>query len=284
MGYNKHQTFYLRINWISKAIRYHRKKGVGFFADEENFKDFGIGKNMFSSLKFWTEATSIFEYSKNTKTHKLTNFGEFIEKHDKNTSSRFVKLLLHYYLVTEERQNNTEKNHTFFWYFSIFEDVVSNKDNMLVSLKEWSKLDKVSEKSLKSDIDCLVSLYTKFEQESPEDLKVSILASLGLLRQSGNNIYKMPLNESYYNFDAFYFMLLEWRDKGKNLNVESLTSDVCSLGRIFNFTRSDIISILDLMKDDGYPIEINKTNEINTVNINEKLKSMEYLSSLEKIT
>ncbi len=284
MGYNKHQTFYLRINWISKAIRYHRLKGEGFFTEENNFKDFGIGKNMFSSLKFWTEATSVFDYQKMAKKHTLTRFGKLIEEHDRNTSTIFTRILLHYFLVTEDRLNTSDINHTFYWYFNIFEDVVSNKDNIFINLKEWSKENGVSEKSLKSDIDCLVSLYTKIEQESPEDLKISILANLGLIRQSDSTIYKMPLNDQLYSFDAFYYLLLRWKEKGNTLNIETLTHDANSLGKVFNLSRSDIISILDQMLDLGYPITIDKTNEINTVHIENKTNSESFFEDLRDLS
>jgi hypothetical protein len=77
MAYARHQSFFVKENWINKGIK-AVIENPSIFSDLSNYKELGIGKNMFISLKYWLEALNVISFSKESA--ELTNFGQFILK------------------------------------------------------------------------------------------------------------------------------------------------------------------------------------------------------------
>lgn len=288
MGYNKHQTFYLRVNWLSKVINSFENLDNDFFIRvDENYKDFGIGKVMFKSLKYWLEATCIFSLEKNTNTdrsvkniHKPTFFTCFLINNDKHTKLNITKLLLHYFLVSDDKINNVEIDHVFYWFFNVNNDFIFDKNLLVTKVLEWDK--RATIKQVTSDVDNLLLTYTKLNPSSPEDLVVSYLSTLKLIKLQNGLYYKIPLDKNNYDLDAFFFILLRWKERKGNLTLESLCNDENSLGRIFNLNKMHIIEIIENMISKSYPLEIDKTNNLNTIKLNYTESSESFLLNLEK--
>ena len=72
-----HDTFHLRYTWLPKAADYINKNpnGVSFSAYDKVMIDLGIGKNMASALRHWSESSQLFEKNPETKNHQFTNLG-----------------------------------------------------------------------------------------------------------------------------------------------------------------------------------------------------------------
>lgn len=287
MGYNKHQTFYLRINWIAKVINSYEGLAEDFFIKtDENFKDFGLGKVMFKSLRYWLEATCIFrtekvyENSRHIRTiHQPTCFAEFISLKDRHAKSKITKILVHYFLVSKDKINNVDYDHVYYWVFNVCSENIFDKQSLLSQILEWDS--KASKRQILSDIDNLLLTYTKPLPNSPEDLIVSYLSSLKLIKFQNGFYYKTPLERMMYNFDAFFFILLRWKERGENLSIDSLCYDEGSIGKIFNFNKLQIIEIIESLINTNYPLEIDRTNNLNTIRINYIDTSFNFLLGLE---
>ena len=120
MKFGQHQSFYLRINWISKALRMIKfdEQKERFFYDEMAFERIGLGKNMVKSLKFWTTSTNLLKEEKdsnNKPIHTITEFGEMVFRYDRFIRFPLTASLLHYFLVA-----NKEQASTWYWFFNVY--------------------------------------------------------------------------------------------------------------------------------------------------------------------
>lgn len=286
MSYGKHQTFFLRSNWIYKGInaivnpKFHENI---FIHSKKYYRELGLGSSMLKSLRYWLEATCIVDFRDGN--HELTEFGNYILKCDIGANSNFSKLLIQYFLVSDFRINSIEISHAFFWFFNVNKDRVFDKDYLISELQKWDREQKesvgrvnfTSINTLKSDIDVLINTYTKGTPLHPEDKTFSILADLKLVKEEGKNLFKLPLDSMKYDYDAFMYLLYLWRERKQELSIESLVENDNSIGRAFNLNRNELIEIIDTMVLRKYPIEINRTNNLNYIKINDNLNSRDFL-------
>jgi len=101
MSYGKHQTFFLRSNWIYKGIHAVINPDFQeniFVHSKKYYRVLGLGSSMLKSLRYWLEATCIVDFINGE--HTLTNFGVFLMQHDIGANSNFSKLLIQYFLVS----------------------------------------------------------------------------------------------------------------------------------------------------------------------------------------
>lgn len=288
MSYGKHQTFFLRSNWIYK--------GISSFDDPKYTKDFlvqvkkyykvmGLGSSMYKSLRYWLEAANIIEYAEGN--HHLTYFGEYLKSFDLNADMIFSKLILHYFLVSDIHINTTEQSHSFYWFFNVNTDRVFDKQYLISEIEKWDKEAKSSKNkvnftsvnTIKSDVDVLINTYTKLMPSHPEDKNYSPLAELGLLKEEGKNIFKLPLSSAKYSLDAFMYLILLWKENGEDLLVDSLVETPSSIGKAFNLGRSDILELLETMIQKKYPIEISRTNNLNYLKITTEKSAKDFMLS-----
>ena len=286
MSYGKHQTFFLRSNWIYKGISsFDNPKYTEDFLVQvkKYYKVMGLGSSMYKSLRYWLEATNIIEHLEGS--HKLTYFGEYLRSHDLNADKIFSKLLLHYFLVTNIHINATEESHSFYWLFNVNNDRVFDKQYLILEIEKWDKATKTqrnkvnftSINTIKSDVDVLINTYTKLMPTHPEDKNFSPLAELGLLKEEGKNIFRLPLSSVKYNLDAFMYLILLWKENGEDLLVDSLVEKPSSIGKAFNLGRSEILELLEMMIQTKYPLEIMRTNNLNYLKITTETTAKEFM-------
>lgn len=288
MAYARHQSFYIKQNWINKGIK-AVDANPSLFMDVSNYKELGIGKNMFISLKYWLEALNIVDFSKDTP--ELTPFGRFISEFDLSCQKPFTLNLLHYYLTLKEPMNGADLSHTFYWFFNLNEDRIFKKATLLDELVKWDTSEykrSTSENTIGRDIDCLLLTYTKTEKSHPEDKNVSVLANLKLLQKQGDSYVRLPLRSSMLDKKVFFYMTLNLIEKenqnkfasDKFLEIGKLIDSEMSPGRIFGMNRVDIIDVLEEMISEGYPLEVVRTNDIDTMIVRTTDTAEEYLSDI----
>lgn len=278
MAYGRHQSFYIKNNWINKGIKAIQFNPI-IFSNVENYKVLGIGKNMFMSLKYWLQSLNVVD-----RNFELTDFGGFIMKNDLGCNNKLTLNLLHYFLVFGKPINGVEISDTFYFVFNLFPLKSFSKEDLLDSLVNYdhSSNRNTSIKTLSRDIDCLIQTYTKFEKSHPEDLNYSVLSKLHLFKKQKELITRVPLSFELIAKEAMYYVLLRMRDdsKNSNLTVDSIENDEMSWGRIFHLTRIDVINLVEEMIADGYPLVITRTNNLDTVFINDEITAATYLKSI----
>ncbi len=281
MAYGRHQSFYIKNNWINKGI-----KAVEFdsslFNSVNNFRKLGIGKNMFMSLKYWLEALNIVTNDKNQFT--LTEFGRYINGFDPACEKPFTINLLHYYLTLEEPINGYDKSHSFYFLFNEYENRSFSKEELINSLINWDNSltgRSTSEKTIAKDIDCLIQTYTKSEKNHPEDINVSTLSKLCLIKKNKDYYTRTSIKRENLSLEVFYYILLNLAENNNSdfLELDTLENSEMSPGRIFNMTRIDIIDAIEELISIGFPITISRTNNLDTVSISDSQKSDKFIEN-----
>ena len=279
MAYGRHQSFYIKNNWINKGI-----KAVEFdsslFNSVNNFRELGIGKNMFIALKYWLEAFNIVVSDKHH--FELTNFGRYIKKFDPTCEKSFTNNLLHYYLTLGQPINGYDKSHSFYFLFNEYGNKSFSKEELINAVINWDTSltgRSTSEKTIAKDIDCLIQTYTKSEKNHPEDINVSTLSKLHLIKKNKDYYTKTSIKRENLSLEVIYYILLKLvQNNGSNfLELETLENSEMSPGRLYNMTRIDIIDAIEELISQGYPITISRTNNLDTVSINDSLKSEEFI-------
>lgn len=272
MKFGHHQSFYLRVNWLPKAMKMH-SEDPGFFYDEFAFERIGLGKNMVKSLRYWVVATTVMEESKNDdrqSIHRLTEFGELVFHFD-----RFIRLPLTSAVLHNLLASNREHATTWYWFFNEHNYRSSSNEELLAALNDWVKQHHtraVSVNTLKRDLDCLKLMYTARAKNDgdPEDVVASPLSGLDLLYDSKEQFVKRSSDFLQLDLDALYFGLLYYC----NLHgVDSVTLEEIQVkprlwGKLFHLSSSQILEVLEMLHaDPRYPVKFVQTNQIYSLNI-----------------
>ncbi|MBE1444853.1 DUF4007 family protein [Paenibacillus sp. OAS669] len=276
MRFGQHQSFYLRVNWLSKAIRMitEDEQGNRFFYDEFGFERIGLGRNMVKSLKFWALATNILSESRDADQkaiHEITTFGELVYQYDRFVRLPLTTSLLHFFLAS-----NKDQASFWYWFFNEFPHRSATYEELIEILQTWVQQHSkkpVSENTLKRDLECLRQLYMgndEYQAIDPEDILASPLSKLRLLHTSKDLIAKRsPLIENI-GVDAFYFVLLIYCESHKvqSLTLEEIQYKPLLWGKIFNLTSNQILDVLEKLHSSPlYPVTFIKTNQIFSLNI-----------------
>jgi hypothetical protein len=265
MGYGQHQSFYLRINWLRKALK-HLKDDKFLYGDGAA-EQMGLGKNMVQSLRYWVHATDVVEIEKNIK--KITEFGELLNRYDRFIEMRDTASIVHLHLIDEQ-----EPSTTWYWFFNHCTRKVATKEELLLDLIAWIAQNdnkKPSETSLKRDIDCLVRMYCdKDKPNDPEEVIQSPLSIIGLISEEKRNILKRSPRYSDIGLGALMYCLLKYKEKHdlKVLSVEEIEKKECLWGRVYNLQRNEIIKALEeLTAHPYYKIRFDRTNRLDTIHL-----------------
>lgn len=267
MKFGAHQSFYLRVNWLPKAMKM-RSEDASFFYDEFAFEKIGLGKNMVKSLRYWVVATSVMKENKNEdneSVHELTEFGELIFRYD-----RFLRLPLTCMILHSLLASNRAYTSTWYWFFNEYTQSTSSNEELLMSLNEWVKQHHkraISINTLKRDLDCLKQMYnarTKPDGD-PEDVVASPLSGLGLLYDSKEQFVKRSPELNRLDLDGLYFVLLHYCHVH---GVDSVTLEEIQIkpmlwGRLFHLSSNQILEALELLHADSrYQATFVQTNQI----------------------
>ncbi|TBL80850.1 DUF4007 family protein [Paenibacillus thalictri] len=270
MRFGHHQSFYLRVNWLSKAIRMllEDEQGARFFYDDFGFERIGLGRNMVKSLKFWSLATGVIAEAKNEEgrpINVITPFGQLMHRHD-----RFIRLpltsgLLHYFLAS-----NRDQATTWYWFFNEYASRSATNEELHAALTEWTRQQTsktVSAGSLKKDLDCLRQLYTirSRQEDDPEEVVASPLTGLHLLHEIKEQFVKRTPELMDVSIEALYFALLVYcqRSQVSSVTLEELQYKPLLWGKMFNLSSNHILDALtQLEADPRYPVHFVRTNQI----------------------
>ncbi|CAG5087787.1 Putative uncharacterized protein [Thermobacillus xylanilyticus] len=271
MKFGHHQSFYLRVNWLSKAFK-AIESDPRFFYDDHGFEKIGLGRNMVKSLKYWSTAVGIMSEKKNEErkpVHVLTPIGELIKQHDRFVRRPLTAAVLHYLLASSKEQATS-----WYWFFNVCNLRSASADEVLESLNEWvfNEFDKsVSIQSLKRDIECIRQLYTSRSAvgDDPEEVVASPFSSLNLLADTKQGLVKQTPDIQNIGLDALYFSLLVYghRHQVNSVTWEELQVKPLLWGRMYHLTSQQILEVLELLHAEPYyPLTFVRTNQLYTLN------------------
>jgi len=249
--FSGHETFPLRQLWLKKAFDavqnspHLGEAPKGIFSDEGAIVDFGVGKNMVSSIRFWALACNVLE--EHNDSYKVTPVADSIF----NESSGFdpycehisTVWLMHWFLASTPDRTTT-------WHF-LFNHIVQQVfDRELIGKALSSELErlkvKIAQATLKRDIECCIRSYVpRANSDSPEDLSEPLLGELGLIVHNSKDSFEFRRGAKRSLHDGIFgYALLDYWQRlevsGSVMAFDRVAHDYGSPGRVFKIDESNI--------------------------------------------
>ena len=251
-----HETFTLRYGWLKKACDAIADDSSAFLSDDA-VAQFGVGKNMVSSIRHWASAAGVIEQLRGQDV--VTPLGERLFGDDgldpymENPSSLW---LVHWNL-----SRAPDKKTTWFWVFNRFHEIEFERAGLERRIQKFAEdqgWKRVSPSTIKRDVACFIGTYAPrvpSAKSTLEDAMESPLIELGLLkRANGRDRFRLSRGpKRSLGVGAFGFALARfWREKkggASSLSFASLMNDPGSPGRIFLLDENSLFNLCELLEE-----------------------------------
>ena len=258
-----HSSFYLRDGWLNKVLL---QNNIEFLRHQDEASVIlGVGSAMVKAIKYYLNAMKLVNLGKNIE--PASNLFTRIKESDLYLEHDFTKYILHYNMISNADKATTW--HTFYNYIN-YDKLTKEEafDSVREIYKEAFVGAKYSTKSISDDIDCLVKLYTKNNQNNltPEDMLNCPLSDLMLMEFDGKTIVKTaPPIEKIDRKVILYIIMseiekakLEAQDGRYNISVDEIMNSTDNIGKILNLSRAEVYGFMnELTKENG--IEFHQT-------------------------
>ena len=291
-AFGRHETFFCRLGWLTKgfwkANEFSQNSDLDFFRQEEAVVSLGAGKNMVSSIKYWLQATKLFESTKEglkptelgtclMGTEKEEGWDAYLE--DKNT------LWLIHWLVA----SNAELATTPFWFFNFYHKSNFTQEELKTAISDFAKENidsKISPATLKNDVSVLTRMYAKTQLDKKtaiEDTLDSPLVELNLIQSKLNKEFSSQIKHNDISPYIIGFALCELFNfkSATSLSVEELIYSrelSAAIGAIFRLPENSALAHIEKAVD-SIPenFEIRETAGVHQVYKVNELNSLDYL-------
>lgn len=259
-----HETFPLRYGWLKKAFDAVRATdGVDdnrhVFGDEA-IADFGVGKNMVSSIRHWALVTAIIkERSREdpAKGYETTPLGRMFfgsDGVDPYMEHPATLWLMHWQLAGHPPKT------TWYWVFSHYPETTFERDHLVQGLTKLSRDQawaRAATATIKRDVECFVRTYAERPTSGAaghEDALESPLTELGLIRpvgrKDGFRLARGP--KLTLTPGVFVYALVDFWSQfssARTLSFEALAHEPGSPGRVFLLEENDLADWLTSLED-----------------------------------
>lgn len=270
------ETFPLRSGWLQKGINIISEKEDAFKKAIAP-KEFGLGTNMCSALKYYLKSSNIIADGKQGMVQLTEDFGKVIFREDRFCELLFTIFLIHIQLVSNKR-NCIVYNVFFNNKFNNF-----TKDYLVEYIKEFllSEDEDFKESSLISDVQVMLRSYVKIGDENPEEnMFSSPLSLLGLLKFENGTYKKTMPSSDFLDFRVVYYSITNAykeefiNNKPIKFNLDDIIQKPNNPMSMFNLSVQSLITYLEEMEKNGF-IDFVKTAGLNTVIIKKRLSLQE---------
>ena len=275
-AFSGHETFPMRYGWLTKMMDYfdpdqpkdaliNKSKSFKNKPGEEVsnlMADFGVGKNMVLSMKFWSNRAGITRNGKSAM--ELSEIGQLIFKHDRYLDYLSTLWLLHWNFCSNPRQLTA-----FYYAFNYYTSLeVSRNDlsNALLQLKKDQGWVASADESIRRDADVLFRTYTVSRNKKnaiAEDSFECPLSELNIIQETLNSkdsrTYQFIIGDkpSLDNYVFSYALNDFWSNNypdQKTLTIDKITYDFGSPGKVFKIDELSIANRLSELEylTDGY--------------------------------
>jgi hypothetical protein len=241
--FSGHDSFHCRQLWLKKGFDFVQE-GNAFNNDDAVVK-LGVGKNMVSSIRYWSKAYNIIDVKDNPTEFGIrlldtkTGYDPFLE----DEASIW---LLHYQLIKSGIAS------TYSIIFNEFrkEKLFFNRESFLNYLKRRKETEQglnFNENTVADDFDVFVKTYkNNLDTKEVEDSFTGVLSEIELLKITGKgkeeqiqieNAERMSLPDA-----VFLYTILDNADYGLSISLNALEYDNNSPGSIFALNRTGLIN------------------------------------------
>ncbi len=265
--FSGHETFPLKYGWLRKAVDAVRESPPGepnrsvFLADEA-IGNFGVGKNMVTAIRYWSESVGMITPAGDTGRIEVTSLGHLIfgkEGLDPYMEVPATSWLAHWRLCG--RPNRT----TWFWVFGHLSELDFDRDHLyraLTALSVERRWPRISDATIKRDVDCFIRSYASRPASAGairEDELESPLVELGLVRALGkkDGFRMVRGTKPSLGPGVFLYALLDFWERfsgsassrRSSLSFEAIAHEPGSPGRVFLLDEADLADRLACIEE-----------------------------------
>ena len=271
-----HEKFPLREGWINKGLQII-PDNQDAFTRKDAPDIFGIGNNMVKSLRYWMKAMGLTIDNGS----QLSDLGKIIKNYDPYIEKNFTLWLLHSCIT----KNITEAT-TWYMFFNRCNAIDLDKEQIASILnREISKYvagQSYSEKSLNTDIDVLLSMYSKTKDNTdPEDKNVSPFAKLGLIKVSEGKFTKNHPDMRLFSEQLVLYELTDILGDRDNISIDEVINGENGLANIYNLSNLKANELLDKLDAAGY-IRVDRTAGLDMIYLVNSLNSISIVENYYK--
>lgn len=251
-----HEKFVLREGWLNKGI-IQVEQNPTVFLGKEAPDAFGIGNNMVKSLRYWLKAFGLI-VEKGTLGVHLSSCGKIISECDPYFEDIFTLWVLHSNIV--HNAEDATAWHLFFNNCDV-EDIEKEQimQMMIRELNKYTNNMAYSERSLRNDVDVILSMYGNVkEMLDPEDKNISPLAQLDLLK-SVDGVYSkiQPDRRKVSEWNVLCELARHLSDK-EFVSIDEISEGIGSIRAIYQMGSVAVNEYLDKLDTMGY-IRVDRT-------------------------
>lgn len=256
--FSGHETFPLRQMWLKKVHDQCTADGgisKSAFVDERSIADFGVGKNMVSSIRHWALACGVlFEDGNN---FRISRFASEILRDgglDPYAESPSTAWLVHWQLA-----GRCYRSTTWLWLFNHVTAQTFTRQELEEPLASYAReLDpkhRLSMSTISRDLEtCLRSYAPRVVGGSPEDFAEPLLGELGLLQEVHKGLYAFRRGPKASLHDGvFAYALIDFWNRNaegqSSLAFEAIAYAEGSPGRVFKLDEESIAQRLMTLSD-----------------------------------
>ena len=229
---------------------------------------------MVKSIKYWMITSNLIKMDQKNKSYELTELGKLIANYDLYLEDIFTLWIIHLNIVRNFK-NATSWN----LFFNNFNATDFSTEDVKIFLKQYVEQNdiKCTEKSLESDINVLLSMYSKSNiSNDPEENFSCPLERLKLL-QTNRNMYskQIPNLNDMNELVVLYAILLMTENNNTNyISISDLEHSNNSLANLLYLNRVLINEYLEQLSSLGF-LRVEKTAGLDMVYITTNLRSDE---------
>lgn len=263
LQFSGHETFPLRYGWLKKvhdAIKGYSKKtenNAKAFSAEEGVLNFGVGKNMVLSMRYWALAVGIIESEKGAVgPFRVTELGRTML--DSKGNDPWMEDPESLWLIHWKLASTPERTSTWYWVFNHCPYAQFDRSLILEHLSRLCierGIKKVAATTIKRDIEVFARTYLeKTDSSARDDSMECPLSELGLIEPTGQKEgmrlvrgAKPTLTNGMFAFATAEFWLRQYSNVG-TLSFDALLHEPGSPGRVFLLDEaalSDLVTSLE---------------------------------------
>lgn len=254
--FSGHETFPLRHGWLEKAYHAVVKEEKNPFLEDDAIAEFGVGKNMVNSIRYWALATGFLE--DNNDKIGPSSYAKALIKNDRDPFLESLDTIwkIHYELV------KNPKNTSAHWLFSYFNENSFDRNLVSSRMTDYLRLHSLrepAEKTLLTDINVTLANYCASNSLTRrEDDIGSPLCELKLIRRAEDNRFVFNLgNKRSLSPELFLECLVNyWEYESKrnrqNINsfkLETLLHEPLTPGRLFLLNEKELAERLEAIEE-----------------------------------
>ena len=236
-SFSGHESFFCRPLWLKKA--YDAICESVDFTSPDAVAYLGVGKNMVSSIRFWSRAFGL-SYNDNPSPFAKSIFDTEIG-YDPYLEDEGTLWLLHYFLLTK---NVASLYHLTFLEFKREKKEFDREQLLSFVRRKCNSSEQknvFNENTVKKDIGVLLHNYvTPIEVRSNEDFS-AIFLDLGLISEIGHERFSFNDIETYHiDPDILLYALIDYKGEDNTISLDGMQE----IALIFGLSLTNLIELI----------------------------------------